>query len=367
VRSWAIHLLRGCLHAFYQSKPIFKIVWHEDAEPVELLAPPLSPTFLQHWHIAQRDIKAKIDQGFLPGISMAIQHLQEQYELNGAKCFLQDGAPQEQIYTTPEELHCAVLYNVLALLAHVEPEFTSSPTHRPDGTVLQPQPAVRSMSQCFKLVPAQFDKEVFLFVELLKLGLIHGVAFTQEYEPGSATPWPTHDRVMEITLLSRVFSLLPISQSGLGWYEHFDHDLMCFNSCVTKLSRSLRSLFEMQLFSFILKRRTIVDCKIFADIGSYLPYKDDVNVAMGIIMKNFLEKAYLEKIPNVIDLLPTMFPACASVLEDLMTALKFWDVIMNVILHLRSTQENFPPQLANEFQKANEFLRQVKQMAQVEV
>ena len=90
---------------------------------------------------------------------MAIQHLQEQYELNGAKCFLQDGAPQEQvnhkpplqhmrklvsrfllgpsivekednmtflqIYTTPEELHCAVLYNVLALLAHVEPEVTT--------------------------------------------------------------------------------------------------------------------------------------------------------------------------------------------------------------------------------------------------
>jgi len=58
--------------------------------------------------------KAKIDQGFLPGISMCLQHLHEQYKLNGATCFIQEASPPvETIYTTPEELHCGVLYNVL--------------------------------------------------------------------------------------------------------------------------------------------------------------------------------------------------------------------------------------------------------------
>jgi len=364
VRSWAIQLLRGCLHSYYQSKPIYQIVWHRDDQGQSVELHPTNPTVLKHWRISQFDIKGKIEMGFLPGISMAIQHLQEQFDLNGAQCFQQDPAAAEQIYTTPEELHCAVLYNVLAQLNHVHPEFSSQPAT--DGSLQPIQPAVTPLSQCFKLVPAQFDKECFVFVEMLKLGLIHGMPFTQEWEPSSATPWPNHDRVMEIALLSRVFSLLPIQQSGKGWSEGgphiFDHDLMCFNSCVTKLTRSMRSLFEMQFFSFILQRRTIVDCKIFADISSYLPFKEDVGVAMGIVMKKFLEKAYVEKVPNVILQLPEMFPACENVMEDLSTAFKFWEVIMHIIMHIRSVLpgDNAINGVADMFQKANEFLRQIK-------
>ena len=67
-----------------------------------------------------------------------------------------------------------------------------------------------------------------------------------------------------------------------------------FNSIVTKLTRSLRSLFEIQLLHFVIKRRTTVDCKAFGDIANLLPYKEDVGVAMGIVTKIWLEKAYVE-------------------------------------------------------------------------
>merc|ERR1712216_451747 len=103
---------------------------------------------------------------------------------------------------------------------------------------------------------------------------------------------------------------------------------------VTKLSRAMRSLCEMQLLHFILRRRTTVDCKTFVDISTFLPFKEDVGVAMGIVMKTFLNKLYVEH-PNMLDMLPSMFPACCNVLEDPQTALQFWDVIMIIISHVK--------------------------------
>ena len=243
------------------------------------------------------------------------------------------------MYGTPEELHCAVLYNVLALLQHVEPVFV------PGG-----KPAVSQMSQCFVMVPPQFDKECFVFVEMLKLGLINGAEYHHPKDPTANPPYPTHDKALEVALLSRVFSLLPIQASGEAWGAAFDQDLMCFNSIVTKMTRSMRSLFEMQLLHFIIKRRTTVDCKSFPQIASLLPYKEDVGVGMGIVTKAFLEQAHVEKATNVMETLPGMFPACANVVEDLQTAVKFWDVIMAIVSHIRRVMPEFPQALWEEFE-----------------
>merc|ERR1711939_1226645 len=104
----------------------------------------------------------------------------------------------------------------------------------------------------------------------------------------------------------------------------------------------MRPLCEMQLLHFILRRKTTVDCKTFVDISTFLPFKEDVGVAMGIVMKTFLNKLYVEQQPSVLDLLPSMFPACGNVLEDLQTALQFWDVIMIIINHVKP---HMPPRL----------------------
>jgi len=121
----------------------------------------------------------------------------------------------------------------------------------------------------------------------------------------------------------------------------------------------MRSLFEMQLLHFIIKRRTTVDCKNFGDIANLLPYKEDVGVAMGIVTKTFLEQAHVEKATNVLDTLHGMFPARASVVEDLQTAVKFWDVIMAIVGHIRGVID-FPEVLWREFEAANAFLSQHK-------
>ena len=172
--------------------------------------------------------------------------------------------PTEQVFHTKEELHCGILYNVLQMLGHVNPVF---------GPAAGGETAVKAMSQCFMAVPDTCDNACFVFVEMLKLGLINGAPFITP-NPEHMSPQPDHDKATEIRLLSRVFSLLPIVQSGEAWGKHFDHDLMCFNSIATKLTRSMRSLFEMQLLHLILKRRTTVDCKGFGEIASLLPYKE---------------------------------------------------------------------------------------------
>jgi len=358
-----VQLLRGCLHSYYQNqqqKPINKIVWYQPDDKGTPVETPFAVDMTKHWRISQRDLKAKIDQGFLPGISMALQHLHEQYQLNGAQCFHQEQPNMpEQVFTTPEELHCGVLYNVLALLGHVNPQFSSIPQQFPDGSFAT-VPALQEMSQCFLRVPPQFEKECFVFVELLKLGIINGAPYAKKWNPASVAPQPNHDRAMEVALLSRVFSLLSITPSGKAWSTEFDHELMCFNSIVTKMTKALRSLFEMQLLHFIIKRRTTLDSKTFVDIANYLPYKEDVGVGMGVVTKTLLEKVYVEQAPNILDTLPSMFPACANVVEDLQTAMKFWDVVMIIVGYCRSTVNGFPPELADEFDRANEFLMQQK-------
>jgi len=80
-------------------------------------------------------------------------------------------------------------------------------------------------------------QECFVFVEMLKLGLINGERYTHPTDLTANAPYPTHDKAMEVALLSRIFSLLPIQSSGEPWESQFDHDLMCFNSITTKLTR----------------------------------------------------------------------------------------------------------------------------------
>jgi len=353
IRAWAVQLLRCCLHSYYQNKPLSKVVWHSDSQnappPELILADAALVQTTRHWRIAQRDLRAKIDQGVLPGISMCLQHLHEQYTLDGAKCFMQEGTPTEQVYTTAEELHCGVLYNVLALLGHVNPNF--GPT----------EPALAHMSTCFLQVPPQFEKEALVFVELLKLGMINAAPYDHSFDPMQKAPQPQHDKVVEITLISRVFSLLPMTNSsGAAWTAEFDHDLMCFNSIVNKFTRSLRSVFEMQLLHYIIKRRASVDPKHYIDISTFLPYKEDTGVTMGIVAKTFFEKCYVEKVPNTLDVLNEKFPACSNIIEDLHTAVRFWEVIMQVVKDINSVI-GIPQALAEEFTAANTFLMSQKQ------
>eukprot|EP01105_Mastigella_eilhardi_P025039 TRINITY_DN666_c0_g1_i3.p1 TRINITY_DN666_c0_g1~~TRINITY_DN666_c0_g1_i3.p1 ORF type:complete len:837 (-),score=217.82 TRINITY_DN666_c0_g1_i3:877-3327(-) len=164
-----------------------------------------------------------------------------------------------------------------------------------------------------------------------------------------------------IRLISRIFSLLPIQLNTQAW-PSMDYDLMGFHCIVMTLWRSLRNLLEMVTLSLYLRHRIEIPARQLYELSRRLPFNYQPGTELGIVCKVLLERctgtgAYAGKAPSnpTIAELTAQFPACANLVADLRSGLRFWEEVMHVVQFLHEGSL-LNAELRDDFVQANALL-----------
>ena len=158
---------------------------------------------------------------------------------------------------TSDEMKAVVLLQALELLGYLDTERSPSP-----------------YSLSLSHISPSFAEYALLVIELLRHQSLSGnplqrieneIKVNAKPDPKPDPDHPSdhsidnnnenNDHEREITLISRVLSVLPMSLKGEAWHAHIDHDLMGVNSIYKAFNRSLRNLLEMLCLSLYLRHK----------------------------------------------------------------------------------------------------------------
>jgi len=115
------------------------------------------------------------------------------------------------------------------------------------------QPTV--WGKALALSQSQFDQESFLVLELLRLNKLTSKKVTPMSSSTTAAD-NSYPSKPEIALLSRVFSLLPLTMKSRPWSGVIDYDLMAFNSITRMVYKTMHNLLEMLVLNSFLSKRS---------------------------------------------------------------------------------------------------------------
>jgi len=240
--------------------------------------------------------------------------------------------------TTPDELLYSILSHTLVLR---------------DYLTTDRQPTV--LGKALEGINALFQEECFLILELIKSGYITSNRLTTIQEPAIEHPEQKNER--ELTLLSRVVSILPLHLLQSSWTGALDHDLMGFHEIVKALYRTLRNLLEMSLLALFLSRKVHINPREYARVSFHmLPFFQQNGIGMGMLLKAFLS----DPVPPL-ETLASRFPNCTNIVADLRAAYEFWGEVIRMITFLREC-DTLPVNLFNEFQSANKLMQTRRQV-----
>jgi hypothetical protein len=142
----------------------------------------------------------------------------------------------------------------------------------------------------------------------------------------------------------RCLSLLPMVFRNVPWSAPLSRELLLFAAFSKSLSRSLRSLVEAIASSLLLRgdgRRARDD---YLDISLSLPFQNDANTGMGVVVKCFLEALLTfnggpvrageeenedvkEAVEQVLEMVEATFDNVKDVRNELRRAFRFWDAV----------------------------------------
>jgi len=252
------------------------------------------------------------------------------------------------LITTRDELHCTIIMMCLELLEYINNE-----------RLLTLWGKALSIGSPSSIIVDNLQDEMLLVVELIRTGYLHANSMkiiTTTPSPSTTHTPNTADFSKQITLISRVFCLIPMHFKGdKVWEAEIDHDLMAFNCIAKALSRSLRNLLEMILLALFLRNKSTIPYHQYANLSIKLPYFHEVNTAMGIVFKGFAVNGIRDP-----QSLANAFPACTNPWSDLIRAFNFWHQVFKVVWYLKQ-QSMISAELFEDFQNANSFLLQLIQ------
>ncbi|KAI9139373.1 temperature dependent protein affecting M2 dsRNA replication [Paraphysoderma sedebokerense] len=163
-----------------------------------------------------------------------------------------------------------------------------------------------------------------------------------------------------------------------------NRDLLCFNSIVKALQRTLRNLFEMLALNMCLNDEVKKDRDDYLKIALSLPFHKDATTALGVIAKSYLE-ALADSTVNVssptspthptaedkensssngdrakskeevMKMLEAKFDFVKDVREDLNRGLTFWNQLVHAVKKLRE-HKLVTEEVAGQFKAADAWL-----------
>lgn len=329
LRGRTLSLMTGAMHEQFSVRRIVTVRWFD---PTEYELPHPEPVIsllrdLRNIRLGQAEITSDLAKLKRNSVSLSTV-----VAIQAARTSSGTPTPKSHvdadILSTLDEALYSILLHALVLRDHLTPDR---------------QPTV--LGKALEGASATFEEECFLVLELIKSGYITSNRL-------NVIP-PVDEKKMknekEMSLLIRICSLLPMRLTSSPWTGPLDQELMGFQEVVKALYRSLRNLLEVSLAALFLNRKIHLPPHEYAPLAFHLPFYQQSNIAMGLVLKAFLSDG---QSPS--SLSPT-FPNCVDIVGDLKNAYEFWSEVMKMVTFLRDC-ETLPQELYNEFQNANKFL-----------
>ncbi|KZT50168.1 XPG I-region protein [Calocera cornea HHB12733] len=222
----------------------------------------------------------------------------------------------------------------------------------------------------------KFQEPLYLFLELVRAGVMHGNLWSgRAYSGGPSFGDDAEKRSM--LLVMRVLSIVPLNFKQEPWKGPLSRELLVFNSFLHSLSRSLRSLVELTSMNMLLRgdaRRARDD---LLDVALSLPFQADVNTGFGILGKTYLDALValkggrVEESEKDTDEVKDAKEQALGICDDNFDNVKypryevergfrFWDAAYAAIKSLEAANEAVSPELVVEFDAAQAWLHPMR-------
>ncbi|CAG8485691.1 2066_t:CDS:10 [Ambispora gerdemannii] len=351
LRAQAMGLLTQPLHQFYQSRKVVSLYWFEPNVEHILNHNPSVHEILSTWNVLERGLEDERKTQKTSNIDFVFCLRATATDDQAAKTIMPKN--NDKLIDSKEEILANVQWELLQLRKFL----TSSHTHTPWGVAFKK--ALGSSKS-----NSSHQEQLFSALELIRFGYLSGNPYSRSYS-GSPTVGTEEER-KHILLISRTLSMVSPNYQGIPWAGPINRELLAFNSFVKALNRSLRNLCEMLTLSTFLNRDCLNERGDYLDIALSLPFVQDVNTGLGIIVKTYLENIVtlsIEKDNKISDFhinetlkkLEEMFTACINVKSDLSDGFSFWDEVIVAVKNLKSSGD-ISNDLASQFLNANQWL-----------
>lgn len=298
------------------------------------------------WHVTQEVLDAEKKNQNTTAVDIAFCMKATENETNAAKTISQ--TPSDKVLQQKDEIVANVLWKTLEIRDFLT---SSKHIHTPWGHALQVAlTTTASRDADNKNKPSFHTQEALLTaMELIRFEVLTNKPYTKSY---SRIAGDENDQ-RHIRLISRALSLVPMHIKPEAWKGPFDRDVLVFNSFIKALNKSYRNLCEMLVLSLFLNNLAEKERTDYFDIADSLPYTTDVNVAMGLVTKHYLEHTLSSDASVAIQAVESTFSLCTSVKQDLEQAFNFWDGLVAGLEAIKDTES----EAAAMFLEANEWLQ----------
>jgi len=233
-------------------------------------------------------------------------------------------------------------------------------------------PLARAMHTAIKQarVNDKFQDPLYLFLELVRAGVMHGHLWSQRAFSGGPS-FGTDDEKSSMLLVMRVLSIVPLNFKSQPWSAPLSRELLVFNSFVRSLTRALRTLLEVASLNMLLRsdaRRARDD---LLDITLSLPFQTEVNTGFGVLAKVYLDalthinNGIRVRDPNAegvkdakamaLEMCEETFPGVKYPKHEVERGFRFWDVALTAMRQLHS-EDAVLRELINQFEAAEAWL-----------
>lgn len=346
LRSISFNLLTTTLNEYYQRKPITVVYWPaSDIPNQELDRSLVKITDGLCWNLSDADVQKQVQArkasqddidfqfciNWKPPVSQALSHK----------------------FTSVEQLRSFILLKTMDLLGYF--------TKMRSGYELTPYAIALQKA---KIYPEQS----MVILELLRHQSIttkrFGLVF-KKYVASVTAPVKKSKFQAELHLIERVMSMVPMKFKSIQWGERagVSQDLLCYNSIVRIIYRSIRQVIEMLLAATFLEGHISLDltCQNMAltHLSMHLPFYQESNTAMGVAARYLLETP-IDVLEN--ESLAKKFTSCVDVLADFHErAVPFWNQTVDMVRTLynaKSGLDSYGASILEHFESADKFLQE---------
>lgn len=349
IRSQTLALLSRHLHGFFQSRKVNVSYWFEPKEehflvPYDSVQMPKCDT--AKWRCGKTLLdEEKIAQNFDDDTYLALSIV----SAGSPKFSSQENLSKTCLLESTDQILTTSLVRFLDLRGLLK---TSQANPFGHGLF----EAVSSISS----MPNDMTEGLILAIELLKLGVLSNAPYHPEYSDTHMSHIPAEDQP-HARLFSRVVCLLPVTFSRAPWIGPVDRNLLCFQSCIRMMTRTLRHMVEMVAMGLLLGGECSKPRSDLVDLAVKLPFTQEPNTALGILAKFFLDRVCQN--PKIQtedwfkeDHLPRIFSCISDPMEELQLGFDFWDKLIEA-LSIASKHSEEPLPFLKQFTEADAWLK----------
>ncbi|KAL5513024.1 hypothetical protein ACEPAH_3422 [Sanghuangporus vaninii] len=220
----------------------------------------------------------------------------------------------------------------------------------------------------------KFQDPLYLFLELVRAGVMHGHLWTNRAFSGGPS-FGTDDEKQCMLLVMRVLSIVPLNAKPQAWSAPLSRELLVFNSFVKSLTRALRILLEVTSLNMLLRGDAKRVRDDYLDIALSLPFQVDVNTGFGILAKVYLDalthingrqcvrdanaEGVKEAKQLALEICEETFPGIKNPKGEVERGFRFWDCALTA-MRLMHSEKAVLPELAEQFEAAEAWLRPMR-------